>query len=104
MDRPSLDRGRRRRRPNRLQPPAMIARIWTARASKQNLQRYLSHFSEHVLPGLKSCAGFVSVQLPTREENPDHEGVVTPFWESVQSIDAFAGSDREAAVVAPQAA
>jgi heme-degrading monooxygenase HmoA len=82
----------------------MIARIWTARASKQNLQRYLSHFREHVLPGLKSCAGFVSVQLLTREENADHEVVVTTFWESVQSIDAFAGSDREAAVVAPQAA
>ncbi len=82
----------------------MIARVWTARASKENLQRYLSHFREHVLPELKSCTGFVSAQLFTREEAADHEVLVTTYWESMQSIDAFAGSDREAAVVAPQAA
>jgi heme-degrading monooxygenase HmoA len=82
----------------------VIARVWTARASKENLQRYLTHFREHVLPELKSCAGFASAQLLTCEDPANHEIVVTTFWESMQSIDAFAGPDREAAVVAPQAA
>ena len=69
----------------------MIARVWTGRASKENLQRYLTHFREHVLPELKSCAGFASAQLLTRKESADHEIFVTTFWESMQSIDAFAG-------------
>lgn len=83
----------------------MIARVWTAHAAKNNLPTYTTHFSQHVLPELKTCAGFVSAQLFTREEaTGTYEIVVTTFWSSTQSIDAFAGPDREAAVVAPQAA
>jgi heme-degrading monooxygenase HmoA len=83
----------------------MIARVWTAHAAKNNLRAYTTHFSDHVLPELKKCAGFVSAQLFTREETAGNcEIVVTTFWNSMQSIDAFAGADREAAVVAPQAA
>jgi hypothetical protein len=37
------------------------------------------------------------------EKERDHEIVVTTFWKSMQAIDAFAGADREEAVVATEA-
>jgi heme-degrading monooxygenase HmoA len=83
----------------------VIARVWTAHTNKNNLPAYTTHFSQHVLPELENCEGFVSAQLFTREETAGNcEIVVTTFWDSMESLDAFAGPDREAAVIAPQAA
>jgi heme-degrading monooxygenase HmoA len=82
----------------------MIARVWRAITAHDKLDAYLKHFSERVLPELKKCDGFVSAILLTREVDGENEITVTTFWQSTDAIDAFAGSDREAAVVAPEAA
>jgi heme-degrading monooxygenase HmoA len=82
----------------------MIARVWTAQATDQNLKRYEQHFVHHVLPELKKLSGFNSAMLLTRESSAgQHEIVVQTFWQSIEAIDAFATPDREAAVVAPEA-
>lgn len=82
----------------------MIARLWFARAAYDDMKTYLNHFSGQVLPELKKCDGFASAMLLTRDMNGEKEIAVTTFWNSLEAIDAFAGSDRDAAVVAPEAA
>ena len=82
----------------------MIARVWAGRLAKSNLSAYLNHFSNNVLPELKGCVGFASAQVLTRDLDTETEVVVNTFWKNWASIEAFAGSDRDAAVVAPEAA
>jgi heme-degrading monooxygenase HmoA len=82
----------------------MIARVWCARAAFDRLNAYLRHFSEQLLPELKKRDGFASAILLTRDGDGEKEITVTTFWKSAGAIDAFAGADREAAVVAPEAA
>jgi heme-degrading monooxygenase HmoA len=82
----------------------MIARVWASRAAKSNLKAYLKHFSKNVLPELRRCDGFASALVLTRDLDAETEVVVNTFWKNLASIKAFAGSDSEAAVVAPEAA
>ena len=82
----------------------MIARIWSARAVKSNAGRYLEHFSHDVVPELRKLDGYVSSNVLTRANDDGVEIVVTTIWRSLESIDAFAAPDREAAVVTPEAA
>jgi heme-degrading monooxygenase HmoA len=82
----------------------MIARVWASRAAKSNLKAYLEYFSKSVLPELKRCDGFASALVLTRDLDAETEVVVNTFWKNFASIQAFAGSDCGAAVVAPEAA
>lgn len=82
----------------------MIARWWSARARPENLPAYVRHFEQHVIPELKAVAGFVRADLLTRAAGQEQEIVVVSVWESYEAIDAFAGADRDAAVVASEAA
>ncbi|HEY8715959.1 MAG TPA: antibiotic biosynthesis monooxygenase [Candidatus Acidoferrum sp.] len=81
----------------------MIARVWTARAEKTNLKKYLKYFSANVLPKLKTFDGFSSVMLLRREIDDEEEIVVYSFWRSEKAIEAFAGKDSQVAVVEPEA-
>jgi heme-degrading monooxygenase HmoA len=82
----------------------MIARLWSARATQAQAPLYLHHFSAAVLPALQKCAGYVSATVLTRSSNGEIEILVLTVWQSFAAINAFAGRDREAAVVAPDAA
>lgn len=85
----------------------MIARVWSGRTDKTKLKAYLKHFSAKVLPELKRCDGFAAAMVLTRDvddERAESEVVVNTFWKSMAAIEAFAGSDCELAVVAPEAA
>jgi heme-degrading monooxygenase HmoA len=83
---------------------AVIARVWSAQTGADHLQIYVEHFSSHVLPALKNCDGYVSATVLTRQLNNENEIVVTTFWKSMEAIEAFAGTDRDRAVVAAEAA
>jgi heme-degrading monooxygenase HmoA len=82
----------------------MMVRVWAGRLAKPNLSAYLNHFSNNVLPKLKRCDGFASAHVLTRDLDAETEVIVNTFWKNLASIEAFAGSDRDAAVVAPDAA
>jgi heme-degrading monooxygenase HmoA len=85
----------------------MIARVWSAQATRENSVRYLTHFSREVLSALATIEGYLSSTVMTRPtEAPEGhvEIVVTTYWSSFEAIAAFAGPVREAAVVAPEAA
>jgi heme-degrading monooxygenase HmoA len=82
----------------------MIARLWSARTTEAQSKTYLRHFSAAVLPALRRVEGYVSATVLTRPAEAGVEIVVITVWQSYAAIDAFAGKDREAAVVAPDAA
>ena len=82
----------------------MIVRLWFARTTLAQAQVYLLHFSNEVLPALRKFAGYLSSSVLTRPTESAVEILVMTVWQSNSAIDAFAGPDREAAVVAPEAA
>jgi heme-degrading monooxygenase HmoA len=82
----------------------MIARFWSARTTPALSDAYLHHFEQAVQPQLQRLGGFVGVTVCTRPLPGAVEIVVTTYWKSFAAIDAFAGADREAAVVAAEAA
>lgn len=82
----------------------MIVRLWSARTTPAQSQGYLQHFSNEVLPALQTFAGYVSSSVLMRPAENALEILVITVWQSFSAIDAFAGPDREAAVVAPEAA
>jgi heme-degrading monooxygenase HmoA len=82
----------------------MIARLWSARTTKPQSTRYLEHFWQSVVPSLRTFDGYVSSSVLVRSHGDSFEILVTTVWQSLQAIDAFAGSDRETAVVASEAA
>lgn len=82
----------------------MIARLWSARSTKALSTRYLEHFWQSVLPALKQHDGYVSASVLVRPSGDAVEILVTTVWNSFQAIDAFAGPDRDTAVVASEAA
>ena len=81
-----------------------ILRRWTARTSESLLPKYLEHFSKNVLPELRRVPGYLGASVSLRHHQTEVEILVETSWRSLDSIRAFAGSDLEAAVVAPEAA
>jgi heme-degrading monooxygenase HmoA len=81
----------------------MIARLWTARTTPALCNSYLEHFSKTVQPSLRKLKGFCGATVFTRPLEGSVEVIVTTYWESLEAIAAFAGPDRDAAVVAEEA-
>jgi heme-degrading monooxygenase HmoA len=82
----------------------MIARTWSARTTPALSGSYQRHFEQHVQPQLRELKGFLGATVGTRAKADVVEILVTTFWQSFSAIDAFAGPERETAVVAPEAA
>jgi len=82
----------------------MIARFWSARTTPALCDSYLHHFREAVRPELRRVGGFLGATVCTRALTASVEILVTTYWNSFAAVDAFAGADREAAVVAAEAA
>jgi uncharacterized protein len=85
-------------------PTGTILRRWSARTTEAQLQKYLEHFFKNVLPELRRVPGYLGAVVSLKRLNNEVKIVVETNWRSFESIRAFAGSDLEAAVVAPEAA
>ena len=82
----------------------MIARLWSAHTTPALSDAYLHHFEQVVRPELRGIHGFLGATVSTRPTPGAVEILVITYWASFGAIDAFAGSDREAAVVTAEAA
>jgi heme-degrading monooxygenase HmoA len=82
----------------------MIARLWSARATKDQSAKYLEHFWQSVVPSLRKVDGYVAASVLVGPNGDTVEILVTTVWKSFEAINVFAGSDRETAVVASEAA
>lgn len=80
----------------------MIARTWGGRATAANAGAYARHFENNVLPELKRLAGHRGAYLLRRESGGKVEFTAVTFWESRDSIKAFAGDDISKAHVEPE--
>ena len=56
-----------------------------------------------MFPGLRALPGFLGASLLQRMDEGEVEVLVMTRWESMASIEAFAGRDPERAVVEPEA-
>lgn len=82
----------------------MIARLWSARTTSLQSTRYLEHFWQSVVPSLQKFHGYVCSSVLVRSQGDSVEILVSTVWQSLQAIEAFAGSDHETAIVANEAA
>jgi hypothetical protein len=81
---------------------AQIVRVWKGSGTAEGVDRYCrEHFSEKVLPQLRSLSGFLDATALTRSVGTETDVVVATFWESIDSVKAFAGESYEKAVVEP---
>lgn len=81
----------------------MIARLWRGWAPVSTASAYETHFRHDVLPHLHALPGFRGADLLRRKVADEVEFVVLTRFDSLSAIQAFAGKDYEAAVVAPAA-
>jgi heme-degrading monooxygenase HmoA len=81
----------------------MILRRWSARATEDGEQQYLRHFHQKVLPHLQQVRGYQGVLLLRREVNALVEIQVLTFWDTMDAIRQFAGTDIDSAVVEGEA-
>jgi heme-degrading monooxygenase HmoA len=83
----------------------MIARVWAARATAANAKAYQRHVEQHLVPELRTIAGYVGITVLTHHDlvSDDVEIIVSTRWISLDAIRRFAGDDLERAVVAAEA-
>jgi heme-degrading monooxygenase HmoA len=82
----------------------VIARFWSARATRAEAPAYAEHLRAHVLPDLRAVDGYDGAMLLERDTADGTEILVLTLWRSLDAIRAFAGDDVEEAVVADEAA
>ncbi|MGE5106024.1 MAG: hypothetical protein ACM3H8_00640 [Sphingobacteriales bacterium] len=83
----------------------MIARIWHGYTEKHNANAYENLLRTEVFHWIESkqIKGYRGIQL-LRNEQPDETAFITIMWfDELQSIIDFAGTDYEKAVVLPEA-
>ena len=76
----------------------MIARVWSARATRAGAPQYVDYFTTHVLPELGAIAGYRGANVLTRGDD-SVEIVVITWWASLDAVRAFAGDTLDTAVV-----
>ncbi len=81
----------------------MIARRWSARATRDDAPRYARYFRETLTPHLRDLAGYRGATLMERALPDAIEIQVITWWESMAAIRAFAGEDLSTAVVSDEA-
>ena len=81
----------------------MIARVWKGWASRELADRYDAHYRTEVRDELRGTPGFVEARLLRREVDGEVEFVSLTFFDDLDAVRAFAGSDYDKAVVAEPA-
>lgn len=81
----------------------MILRMWRARVTVENAEKYFEHATAKVFPGLRAIEGHQGAYLLCRPLDASVEIVVLTLWESMEAVRKFAGAEPEKAVVEPEA-
>jgi hypothetical protein len=83
----------------------MISRIWYGWTSHENAAAYQSLLESEILPGIanRQIDGYGGAHLLRRDLEHEVEFVTILWFDSVDVVRAFAGTDYEVAVVPAQA-
>jgi len=79
----------------------MFARLWCGRAAAKNAPDYARHVSDTVFPSLRKMQGYRGAQLMRRNVDDRIEFLAMTFWDKLDDIRQFAGTDIEVAKVEP---
>jgi heme-degrading monooxygenase HmoA len=83
----------------------MIGRFWHGYTVPQNADTYENLLKEEIFIGIRdrNIPGFQEIQLFRRELGNEVEFITVMWFDSIESVRAFAGEDYEVAVVPPKA-
>jgi heme-degrading monooxygenase HmoA len=83
----------------------MISRIWHGYTTKENADNYESLLKREIFVGIKNreINGYRGIQLLRKELESETEFITIMWFDSIEAVIEFAGSDYEKAVV-PEAA
>jgi hypothetical protein len=76
---------------NQSKPRPTIARIWRGRTTAAKADEYARYLYEHGIRPLEEKA--LGVQLLREDRASESEFVTISYWESVEAMSRFAGSD-----------
>ncbi len=80
----------------------MIAREWRCVCPADNINEFIPYLSLTGIKDAKNTPGFKGAEIFKREEGASIEVTLITFWESMESIIAFAGENVEKAVLYPE--
>jgi len=83
----------------------MIGRIWHGYTTFENADIYENLLKEEIFIGIcnRHIPGFEEIQLFRRDLDHEVEFVTIMWFDSIESVQTFAGEDYEVAVVPPKA-
>jgi heme-degrading monooxygenase HmoA len=83
----------------------MVSRIWHGYTSHENADTYEGLLKSEIFAGIegRKIPGFQGIQLFRRDRANETEFITVMWFDSLDSVRAFAGEDYEAAVVPPKA-
>jgi hypothetical protein len=81
----------------------MIARHWRGWTKSENADAYEGLLKEKVLPGLKEIGGYLGGYVFRRMVNGEVEFVVVNLFDSIASVEKFAGPNYMVPVFEPEA-
>lgn len=81
----------------------MIARHWRGWTKAEDADAYETLLQITVLPGLKAIAGYQGGTILRNNGSPETEFVVLNFFDSLASVQRFAGPDYATPVFEPEA-
>ncbi len=80
----------------------MIARQWTGTIRKEKYQEYIELVEERGMREYAETRGFIAAYAFRRQVGDDFEVSLVSFWDSLESLKAYAGQDYEAAHYFPE--
>jgi heme-degrading monooxygenase HmoA len=80
----------------------MIARVWGGAVKRDDGDAYADYMSATGIPGYRNTPGNLGALMLRREANGLCEFIMFSLWESMSSIEAFAGDQPEKAVFYPE--
>jgi heme-degrading monooxygenase HmoA len=83
----------------------MISRIWHGWTTPANADTYETLLRNEIFQGIQNrqIEGFQSIHLLRRDLGDEVEFITIMWFDSIEAVRAFAGTDYEVAVVPPEA-
>lgn len=80
----------------------MIARTWIGVTPAAKSEAYWNYLQRTGLPDYRATPGFRGITVQRRVADGEAEFILTTFWDSMESIRAFAGDEVEKARYYPE--
>ena len=77
----------------------MISRHWKGIAKPGEADTYIEHLRTDTFPKLSEIDGFITASILKRAVDQGTEFLIITVWESIESIEKFAGAKADVAVV-----